>query len=244
MKKNKKATLISICLAPLLLLTACVPPASYTITASSSDTQLGYVHGFDKNAVEEGNKVTLSAVSTSENAFLCWIKDNKKIVSQEEKLTLIYNSNNQGHYTALFEEKDTSKMLYANLTEINFEPSGFTSVEYTLSTALLSSGSSDYYEFAYGEFVIGDEHTTDINSVMYFGGAGDEYVYLIKIAFKLYDSNNAETSYEYQLQTRIEKDSFNSEGLFIVEEKISAFESNLNLTFSKLNSHIFQYDET
>lgn len=239
MKKFKKTALLSLCLSPLLLLTACVSPPNFSITASSSDTQLGYVQGFDKTEMSEGTKVTLSAYELKENPFICWVKDNKKIVSQESKISLTYNSSNEGHYTAIFEESDISKMQYATITDIEFTPTGYTKVEYNLTTALLTSGSSDYYEFASGNYSIGEEHATDTMSVVYFGSTGDSYEYLLKINLKITDSQNAETSIEFQLQTKVNKNSFDNEGNCIVEESVTGFEDKLSLKLTKLNSTIY-----
>lgn len=243
MKKLKKTAILSLCLSPLLLLTACVPPPSFTITASSSDMQLGYVQGVDKDAMEEGSKVTLNAIATTSSPFVCWIKDDVSVVSQEAKLNLTYNEKNAGHYTAIFEENDYAKMLYATFTDVKFSPSGYTKIEYQINTALMTSGSNDYYEFIDGEYTVGDEHSIEPVSVMYFGGAGDDYVYLLKIDFKLYDSANAETTYQYQMQTKISKNSFDDNGEFTINEEITALNSNISLKLKKLNSSMFEKDE-
>ena len=236
MKKSKKAMIFTLCLSPMMILTACVPPSSYTISASSSDIYLGYVKGFDKNEKQEGSKVTLSAVSTSDAPFLCWVKDNKTIVSNESDLNLSYSSETSGHYTAIFEENDYSKMQYASLVDFDFNPSGYTKVEYQINTALLASGSTDYYEFINGEYSFGDKQEMESSSVMYFGGIGEQFVYLIKINFKLFDSKNQETTFEYSLQTKIDKDLFNGKGGIIINEEIKSFDNTpISLTFEKIS---------
>lgn len=237
MKKSIKSLIWSICLTPAILLTACVPPPSYTITASSSDTQLGYVKGFETQEKQEGSKITISAVSTSQSPFLAWVKDDKTIVSNEESLNLIYNSKTAGHYTAVFEETSISKMSYASLTALNFSPAGYSKIEWTVSTAILSSGSNDYYQLTNGEYSPGQEHTVEADSVLYFGGAGDEYVYLIKLNFKLFNALNEETTFEYILQTKIDKNTFNDKAGLVINENIEALKSTpISLTFQKLSS--------
>jgi len=236
MKKSTKAMLFSLCMSPVILMTACVAPPSYTITASSSDISLGYVKGFDKQAMQKGQKVTISAISTSDSPFLCWIKDNKLIVSKEEKLNLTYNNKNEGHYTALFKENDITKMQYANLVDFSFSPSGYTKVDYEINTALLTSGSSDYYNFTNGSHTIGDKEEIQSNSVLYFGGIGDEYIYLIKLNLKLHDNKSQETSFEYTLQTNLNNDDFNNKGELVINEEVELLgNAALTLKFEKLN---------
>lgn len=235
MKKSRKIAISSLCLTPLLLLSACVPPPSYTITASSSDSNLGYVQGFYKEEREEGSKVGITAHSFSENGFVCWVKDNKTIISNESELKLTYEDETAGHYTAIFEEDDISKMLYSSFTGISFKPAGYTKVEYEISTALLSSGSNDFYTFAGGEHLLSEEYNVEPTSVLYFGGAGDEYTYLIKINFKLFNDKNEETLYEYSLQTRIDKHTFNNKANLVIKETVEALDNtSLSLTFKKL----------
>ena len=237
MKKSTKAMIISLCLSPVVLLTACVPPPSYTITASSSDLNLGYVKGYHEEQKEEGSKVTLTAVPTSDSAFICWVKDDKEIVSKEEKLNLTYNNKTAGNYTAVFDEPDISKMQYASIADFSFTPTGYSKVEYQVNTALLSSGSSDYYEFINGSYTIGQEEDFVSNSVIYFGGIGDEYTYLIKINFKLYSSTNEETTFEYTLQTKLTKENF-VEGETTITEEVSVLENTtVGLKFEKLRYH-------
>ena len=243
MKKSKIATIFSLCLTPMLLLTACVAPPNYKITATSSDIQLGYVQGFDKDAMPEGNQVTLHAVSTSDSPFLCWIKDDKTIVSNKEKLTLTYNQENQGYYTALFEEKNISAMMYASLYDFEFSPQNCVKIEYELKTAILTSGSNDYYNFISSSYAVGDDYINKSPNVIYFGGAGDEYVYLLKVAFKLYDAQNAETSYEYQVETKVNKNAFDENGIFTITENVSALETNLTVKFKKLTAQDIVTDE-
>lgn len=237
MKKSKKAMIISLCLTPLLLLTACVPPPSYTISASSSDLSLGYIQGQISGEMEEGSKVTLTAVAKTQNPLVCWVKDNKKIISQESILELTYSDKTAGHYTAVFEESDISKMQYASLTDIDFTPSGIIKVNYQITTAFLTSGSSDYYEFVNGEYTVGQDYSVEPESVMYFGGAGQEYVYIVKIKFNLFDSQNTETSFEYTLQQKINKTTFNGKaGLKITEKVTMLNDAELTLTFQKLTT--------
>lgn len=235
MKKNIKLSLFSLCLSPLFLLTACVAPPSYTITASSSDLQLGYVQGATSQAKEEGSIIKLNAVSTSSSPFICWIKDNKTIVSNESEFELTYQQDTEGHYTAVFEETDIQKMIYAKLEEIEFAPAGATNIEYTIQTAMLTSGSNDYYDFVQGTLPKAEDEEPQEESVIYFGGAGADYVYVIKIKFKYTDSSNAETSFEYTLKTKIDKSTFSNAGSLVITENIEAVNTSIKLKFNKIS---------
>lgn len=241
MKFSKKIAMLSICLTPLVLLTACVPPTSYLITASSSDTSLGFVQGYNRNAMPEGEKVTLVANATSESPFACWVKDDYKVVSNENSLKLTYTASNEGHYTAVFEEKDFSKMAYCTISEFDFSPSGFIHVEYSLKLAKLknSSGSSDFYEFMSGRYDTNGKITYKPETVLYFGGAGDNYVYLIKLNLTLFSSSGS-NSIEYQMNTRVGIDSFDSDGNLLIKENIEEVATDISITIKKLNAEMFE----
>lgn len=237
MKKSKLLIISSLCLSPLLLLTACVPPQSFSITASSSDSTLGNVYGQYFEEMQEGTKVTLKAVPTEDNTFVCWIKDNKQITSQESELNLSYNNETSGHYTAVFQETQISKMQYASLSGLDFEISGYSKVEFNVSTALVATGSDEYTDFVNGEYVAGQENSIDPSSVIYFGGAGQNLTYTIKVQFKLYDSQNTETTYEYLLNQKISQNTFNDKAGLIVCETISALnDATITFVFNKLTT--------
>lgn len=237
MKKSKMAVIASLCLTPLMLLTACTPTESYLISASSSDSSLGYVYGQFAEEKEEGSKVTINAVPKAGNTFVCWIKDNKKIASEEAELELTYNESTAGRYTAVFQESDSSKMQYASFANIDFAPEGYTKVQYKISTALLSIGSDEYSDVTDGEYSVGDTSKIGPTSVIYFGGAGRKYNWSIKINFKLFDAQNNETTFEYVLDQNVNKDTFNEKaGLKICEEIAEFNDAKVTITFDKLTT--------
>ena len=125
MKKFIKTFLIFLLLAPMLLLAACSDPSSYVITASPSDSLLGSVQGVSTEAMTEGTKITLVAKentnTATSNPFICWVKDQTKVVSTEKSLELTYNATTAGNYTALFSETDPQKMMYVSIGDISLD---------------------------------------------------------------------------------------------------------------------------
>ena len=121
MKKSLKIFLTCLFLCPLLILTACQSPAQYSITTNPSDSSLGSIpesSEINLNKKNEGTKITLSIKENypETNPFICWIKDYKKVVSSEKNLDLTYNAENEGNYTAVFEETSLNKMMFSSLT--------------------------------------------------------------------------------------------------------------------------------
>ncbi len=250
MKKSIKMFLISLCLCPLLLLTACGTTSYYTITVSPSDSVLGSVLGTLSDSTQvEGTTVTLTAKENSAqtNPFICWIKNNNTVVSTDTALTLTYNSETAGRYTALFDETNPNSMMYAAFDTITFEPiADVTEINFTLSYSRTASGNDVYTTLARGSLSTENTYTSDHTSVLYLGSVGtiSSYQYRFRLNITLVDSNGAETSYSLTSQAILNNSSFNSTRDYEITIYDSNSDSDIVLSFVKLSKELFSSADT
>lgn len=245
MKKSIKMFVILLCLCPLLLLTSCGTTTYYTITVSPSDSVLGSVLGSLSNSTQvEGTTMTLTAKENkpSTNPFICWIKNNNTVVSTDLTLPLTYNSKTAGRYTALFAETSSNSMMYTALDTISFEPaSDVTSINFTLSYSRTASGSDVYTTLASQTLTAENTYISDHTSVLYLGSAGtiNNYQYRFRLELSTIDSTGRETLYTLTSQTLLNNLYFNNEETCEVTIYDNISDSNIVLTFEKLNKDMF-----
>lgn len=245
MKKSIKMFLISLCLCPLLLLSACGTTTYYTITVSPSDSVLGSVLGTLSDTTQvEGTTMTLTAKENNAqtNPFVCWIKNNNTVVGTDSTLVLTYNSDTAGRYTALFAETNPSSMMYTALNTITFDPADdVTSINFSLSYSRTASGSDVYTTLASQTITTENTYTSDHTSVLYLGSAGtiSSYQYRFSLQITTTDSTGRESSYTLTSQTILSNSYFNgtSSCEIIIYDNIS--DSNIVLSFEKLNRELF-----
>ena len=169
MKKSIKILLSFLCLCPLLLLTACGSSTYYVINVSSSDDYIGtFSNNRNNNPRQlEGTSITLTAIEkSSSNPFICWVKDNKTVVSTSSELQMTYSSQTAGNYTAVFEEAP-SGMMYTALDNLRINNSNYYGANFVLYYSNTISGNDVYVEFERGS--IGSEGTFNSShtSVLY-----------------------------------------------------------------------------
>lgn len=239
MKRTKKILLSAILLSPVLLLTACVPPPSYLITASTYGTNWGRILGAETEEKEENSKITLSAVEleSETHPFVCWIKDYGTVYSTEKEIELIYNEEAQGHYTAVFHE-DASSMLFASLNSITIENAEYTNVTYTLNYSSNSSGSNNYSLFSEGEFEPASAYMTDNSSVLYFGPIGNVVEYKFEILTTFSNPEGEEQTYTLKFSTKLEENLF-SNGKCELTGSIENTDINIKLNFEKISYSMY-----
>lgn len=243
MKNSIKKILIFLLLTPLILLTACSDPQYYTITASPSDSLLGVVQGTINEKMVEGTKVTLIAkenVNTvNTNPFLCWIKDQNKIVSTERQLNLTYNKSTSGNYIALFAETDPQKMMYASIKDITFNSDlEIQTINLKMQYALTTS-SSDFVTIFETSFENGMTYQTDNKDILYFGTSSLINEFLIRLEITLvYQDSSTTSPYTLEFKEKVNRNSFDKEGNLIISQYDIISQSNLNITFSKINASL------
>ena len=246
MKKTLKTLLIFILMLPIVILSACTSPTKYQITVNPSDSNLGSIPeattlNFTK--MDEGTYTTFTAKENlpETNPFICWVKDYKKVVSKEKTYELVYNSQSAGNYTALFKENDVNKMLFASLNKINFEAVSetYSTANYVVRYARTSSGSSTYSELESGSFSLGETYHTNNESILYFGGAGVNSNYKIKVNIDLVTISGASTSLEIDITSIISKASFNGNAQMSVAESYVGY-GDLTLTFAKITPELYE----
>ena len=253
MKKSLKMVLSGLFLCSALLLSACASPDEYLITAKSSDSILGSVVGaseINTNKKAEGTNITLIANQNyEENPFICWIKDYQTVVSNEKELNLTYNSLSAGNYTAVFAESSCDKMLFASLSEIEFEPNdelvnenGYSIWEYQVEYSNSLFGVDNYYKLTDGTSNIGESPiSTDNRSTLYLGSAGINNNFIIRVNLTLKNQsgdNSISTLYEFypsdnNTNNNLNKETFGNSSSKTIEKKYP--EGTLSLTFTKLD---------
>ncbi len=246
MKKSIKILLILLLICPMVILSACTSPAQYLITALPSDSNLGTIQGaFNNEKLSEGTQINLLAVEKQStaftNPFICWIKDYKTVVSTNNQLSLTYNSENAGNYTAVFSETSQSKMMFASINKINFSLENMTTINYEIQYARINSGSSNFASLEIGSYANIEEYFTSNKNVVYFGSAGSNYEYMIKVNLNMQQSSGAETEYSVTFTTILNKDLFNSNGTALLTENLNIFDvqTQITITFQKLNSTMY-----
>ena len=248
MKKSLKMFLISLCLCPLLLLSACGTTSYYTITVSPSDSVLGSVLGtLSDSAQVEGTSMTLTAKENNAqtNPFICWIKNNNTVVGTDSTLTLTYNSSTAGRYTALFAETNPSSMMYTALSTITFDPADdVTSLNFSLSYSRTASGSDVYTTLASQTLTAENTYTSDHTSVLYLGSAGtiSNYQYRFYLQITTVDSTGRETTYSLTSQTILNNSYFNGSNSCEITIYDNVSDSNIVLSFEKLSKELFSVD--
>ena len=141
------------------------------------------------NKRDEGTVVTLHAKENKAetNPFICWIKDNSKIVGTEKELSLTYTASTEGNYTAIFHENQPSKMMFASLSKVSVlssDNSSYDNVEYSIKTGFAGLDINTMPDFATGEFSLSDRTQESNNlSILYFGSADRNY--LVQATLKL-----------------------------------------------------------
>ncbi len=242
MKKSIKTLLLALLVCPLLLLSACVPPDTFTITASSSEPAWGRVTGSPNEAVDEGTSLSLGIIETSQedHPFIGWVKDYEKYVSSEGTLELTANAENAGHYTAVFDE-DANSMRFATLTQVFLDSSTYSSATFKINASVSTSGSSNYKAFAEGTLTAGDAFETDLSSIVYFGALGSTREYKFEILLEL---SNAEgtVSKTIKFSNKLANDTFASTSACEISAMIDENDS-VTLSFQKLSKDMYNSGE-
>ena len=204
------------CLCPVLFLAACGRVNYYKITADTSDYTLGTVIKDREDSVAENTKVSITARENDPDntPFVCWIKDNQKIVeitsydelgNKDNTLVVESSAENEGNYRAVFQDTSpaTTMYAYASFAEITFAeplPEG-TTANYQIGCATISAGSDNYFPFEV------------MSSVAYFGDAYNKYEF--KFAVTINVTNEEETeSITVTSNTIINRDSESLNELF------------------------------
>lgn len=245
MKKSVKILLSILCLCPMLLLSACTSSTTYIINVYWSDSTYGSVVGnFTNPRQVEGTTMTLVAnennSTSSTNPFICWIKNDSKVVSTDKELTLTYNSSTQGDYIAVFEETNPSKMIYTSLDGLVISGlDSYIGVTFVLSYATIEN-SNVFIPFESGSISETGEFISDHTSVLCFGGSGEreesQYRFRIEITSPTEDGTITNT---YTSQGYFNNSSFNGQlQTSIVITGIN--EEVITLNFEKINMTLFE----
>ncbi len=239
MKKSIKSLLLILLLCPLLVLTACVPPPTFLITASSSEPAWGRVNGSPNESLNEGTQITLGAIETSaqEHPFIGWIKDYSKFVSTETDLELVVNEENAGHYTALFDESANS-MRFATLTGVKLNSTIYTGATFTVNYSVNVSGSSNYNLFTTGTIVTGETFVGDLTSIIYFGALGSNREYKFELLLELTSAEGAKSE-TIRFNDKLVNSTFNQTNTCEISTQFDET-SSVTLSFQKLSKDMYK----
>lgn len=240
MKKSKKFLLSALLLSPLITLTACVPPPSYLITASTYGSTWGHILGAQTEEKEENTKITMTAVELDEenHPFICWVKNYHKVCSTENALELTYNEETEGHYTAVFHE-NYSSMMFASLSEITITNADYSSLKYSLRYSSNSSGSNNYSLFSEGEFDPSEAFKTDNSSVLYFGPIGNVVEYKFEFDVTFANEEAEEETKTIRITKKLDNNSF-ANGLCQLSGTLDNTEISVNLKFEKISYTMYE----
>ena len=244
MKKFLKILLIILIICPVVTLAACKAKGSYLISALPSESSFGSIEGADnKTQHVEGTKISLVAneKNSTNNPFICWIKDYKKVVSTSKHLSLTYNKKNAGHYTAVFKENYKNKMAFVYFKSLDVEAEGYSSINYQLKYALISKGSDEFSDFANGSFTIGgeQEQQTDKETVLYMGNTRENNEYKFDITVVLTNASSETLELDLEFNTLLNKTLFNEDGNAKLTTTYT--QENINTTFT-LNFEKITYE--
>lgn len=244
MKKSVKILISILCLCPILLLTACGTTTYYTISVAYSDSYLGSATGAYSNDTQvEGTSLVLTARENypSTNPFICWIKDNSRVVSTDRTLSLTYNSQTAGRYTVVFEESSPNGMMYVALNEIQFEEFyNVSTINFSLKYARTVSGSDVYVELENGTFSPSDaSYSGAKQNVLYFGTATNSYQYRLRLDLVVTDTTGVETTYSLNYNDLLSNTSFNNQSTFSAVLTDGVTGGSVTLSFAKLSTSLF-----
>lgn len=237
MKKIKWLNLIlvlTLLIVPMFVLSACDETKYYYVFAKSSSSN-GTIGGPDgKNKIAEGTEITLSA---NENSFICWIRNERKVVSIDKIYRFNLNSSNDGVYTALFQES-YSTMNYFVLTDLKVEIKGYTqfNIKINITPTTATTEKDILYEGNLGE---GNKNVYD-GSVFSFL---NESTYLIDAEVSYDFNNDGQAQKVINVQRILQKNRFNDDGSYQINASLENAEDDnalLTLGFKKLDLELAQ----
>ncbi len=137
MKKFKFFNLTLLLLVCITFFAGCSETKYFSVVTKSSNSEIGTGNGSINTTWAEGTELNLIATSKdqSKHPFICWVKDGTKVYSSESNTKLKVGADTEGVYTAVFKEEQISSMMYATLTNITYNTSNFTSIEYRVDYA-------------------------------------------------------------------------------------------------------------
>ncbi len=242
MKKSIKSLMFILLLCPLLLLTACVPPDTFLVTASSSEPAWGRVTGAPNEYLEEGTQIMLDVIEndTDTHPFIGWIKDYNKLVGTENQMELVVNEENAGHYTAIFDESANS-MRFATLTGVKLTSTEYTSANFIVNYSVSTSGSSNYNPFADGALLSGETFASDRTSIIYFGALGSNREYKFEILLELTSAESTKNE-TIRFSEKLVNATFAESNTCEISAQIDETTS-VTLTFQKLSKDMYKTAE-
>lgn len=255
MKKSFKMLFSALILAPMIFLASCDITHFYTITTiSSSETTIGQASGGSDVAKAEGTAVTLIAteLAPETNPFICWIKDNSKVVSFEKVYSTTYSAETEGNYTALFEKSRLSAMRYATITDISVTTQSGTNIEGNLQIQYAYSSSSTVWHSLENLALENGSAQTDKTNLIYFGsatGQSNQSVFIFNATLQQVAGESV-TTYTVSFTNRLidgtpgeNQVTFNENGqctLTATASSSTAGTITISITLSKINSALFQ----
>ena len=259
MKKSLKVLLSALFLAPMIFLASCGITQYYTITTiSSSESSIGQASGGSDVAKAQGTAVTLTAteLKPNTNPFICWIKNNNKIVSFDKQYALTYSAETEGNYTALFEKTELSSMRYATITDITVTDQSGTNLNGNIQIQYSYTTSSSVWHTLENTAVENGIATTDKTNLLYFGRASaqtSQSVFMFRAVLEQV-SGEATTTYTVSFNDRLidstanqNQVTFDGNGQVTLTATVNNSQGSvitISITLSKINQAMYQAEQT
>lgn len=254
-KKGLKVLFSALILVPMIFLASCGITQYYTITTiSSSEATIGQASGGSDVAKAEGTAVTLTAteLAPETNPFICWIKDNSKIVSFERVYSTTYSAETEGNYTALFEKSRLSAMRYATITDITVTDQNGANINGNIQIQYAYSTSSSVWHSLENLALENGSAETDKTNLVYFGSASGQSTQSVFIFNAILEqtAGQSTTTYTVAFNNRLidatpgeNQVTFNENGqctLTASASNNSGGTITISITLSKINSALYQ----
>ena len=254
MKKSKFLFLFALLLVPLMLFTACDELSYYRIAVNSNDSTLGGISPSGASNFKGGAQVKLKATpnpsTASTNPFVCWVKDNKEIISLDSETAITVSADTEGEYTALFEKTDRQNLMYFALREIEFEfdSEAYSSFDYEI--AYKTSTNSQEVEFMSGNSTSSTANfvfdvKTPVISIFDSDITPINYDLVIKLTLNAKNSASGEFENFYPSGLTVKNTDFSGDenGLFVTTQSTTIEGHNFRLKFEKVCKDSFAEHE-
>ena len=237
MKKYKIFNLILLFLVTITLFTGCGETKYFSISTKSSNSEIGTGNGSINTSWAEGTELNLIATSKdqSKHPFICWVKDATKVYSTNSSEKLKVSEATEGVYTAIFSEGENNfnAMMYAALTNITYNTSNFSDINYTVRYAPEKNAS---IEIVHCE---GKAQQVSINSftdnVFCLLEDTQPKAYIFSLTLTVIKNDGTEEIKNFR-NIKVNNDLFEGKSEFTYEDDVNG----LSLTFSKLSKSLFE----
>lgn len=238
MKKKKWLNLflvLTLLIVPMFMLSACKDTQYYNVFVKASSSK-GSVGGPDgKSKIAEGTEITLSA---NNDLFICWVRNESKVVSIDKVYKFNLNASNAGVYTGVFAESYAT-MNYFALTDVEVQLKGYTQflIKINITPATATTEKNVIYEGSLSE---GNLRVYDGRVYSFLNET--RYIVDAEILYNFDQEGQAQKVINVE-QLILEKNSFDADGSYKINSLLDNEDDEnalLTLNFKKLDLSLAQ----